>query len=189
MRRNSLAAAALLAAAITSIGLTGPAASAASISASAGPTSQQFAAPDDGIPHGSATYTNGQDQTGSTATVAPDSTNSPAATWVCTVYADNPSLSGYIISGSASQICSGTGFAAERVSGYLQRLRWYGWEDMDSESGSWGSANISEVYLEYDCEGDGEYTFRVLSVGEANGGLYTASAQSATQLRVVGCDA
>lgn len=108
-----------------------------------------------------------------------------APAWVCTVYSSDPRKSGVFVEGDGSQFCSGTGYAATKITVRLQRSRWYGWQTMRTESTSWGSARFLElVDVAYDCSGDGTYTYRMVTTGYANGGAYSQSVQSLNYLRV-----
>lgn len=107
------------------------------------------------------------------------------ASWVCTVYASDPRRSDVFIEGDGSQFCSGSGYAATKITVKVQRHRWYGWQTMRSQSTGWSSSGFIElVDVAYDCSGDGTYTYRIVTTGYANGGLYSQSVQSLNYLRV-----
>lgn len=84
-----------------------------------------------------------------------------------------------------SQFCSGSGYAATKITVKVQRHRWYRWQTMRSQSTGWSSSGFIElVDVGYDCSGDGTYTYRIVTTGYANGGLYSQSVQSLNYLRV-----
>lgn len=66
----------------------------------------------------------------------------------------------------------------------VQRERWYGWQTVHAQWTPWGSSAFRElVDVAYDCSGDGTYTYRMVSTGEAAGGTSTGSTQSLNYLR------
>ena len=128
------------------------------------------------MPIGKATYA-------PTAAAAADQSASAAASWVCTVYADDIWQSGDWAEGDGSQICSGVGFAPEKIRTQIQRHRWWGWETVKTDSTGWSSSNIRTLLPAYDCSDDGTFTYRLVTTGWAQNGAYSQDVQSANDVR------
>jgi hypothetical protein len=106
-----------------------------------------------------------------------------AATWVCTVYADDIWKSGEWAEGEGSQWCSGAGYGPQMIRTQIQRGRWWGWETVKTDTSSWTSAYFLTLLPGYDCDGDGTYTYRLVTTGWAAGGRYSQDVQSLNYVR------
>lgn len=109
----------------------------------------------------------------------------PNAAWVCSIYTSDPWKSGIWITGDGTQTCTGAGYAPMKVNVTIQVYKGLGfWNNRVKSQGSWTSANQETLQPWYDCSGDGTYTYRIVTDGYAQSGMYTQAVQSLNYLRV-----
>ncbi|MFF5225312.1 hypothetical protein [Dactylosporangium sp. NPDC000521] len=106
-----------------------------------------------------------------------------AADWVCTVYASDIWQSGDWAEGEGSQWCSGSGWGPQMIRTQIQRERWWGWETVKTDTSSWTTAYFLTLLPGYDCDGDGTYTYRLVTTGWAAGGSRSQDVQSLNYVR------
>ena len=115
--------------------------------------------------------------------VASTSDSRTAASWVCTVYASDIWKSGEWAEGEGSQFCSGAGYSPIMIRTQIQRDRWWGWETVKTDTSSWTSGYMITLLPGYDCDGDGTFTYRLVTTGWAAGGAYSQNVQSLNYVR------
>ncbi len=116
----------------------------------------------------------------------------PAADWVCTVYASDPSKTTYqghaSIEGEGSQFCSGSGWENTAIRITIQRYAGVGiWNNKYQWTSPWEGVpegDWIDEFIYYYCSGSGTQTYRVVTDGWAVSGWYTDSVQSLNYLRV-----
>jgi hypothetical protein len=106
-----------------------------------------------------------------------------AAPWVCTVYASDIWKDGEWAEGEGSQFCSGSGYSPMMIRTQIQRDRWWGWETVKTDTSSWSSGYMVTLLPGYDCDGDGTFTYRLVTTGWAQGGAYSRDVQSLNYVR------
>ncbi len=106
-----------------------------------------------------------------------------AARWVCTVYASDIWKDGEWAEGEGSQFCSGSGYTPHMIRTQIQRHRWWGWETVKTDTSSWTSGYMVTLLPGYDCDGDGTFTYRLVTTGWAQGGAYSQDVQSLNYVR------
>lgn len=114
---------------------------------------------------------------------APASDSKTAARWVCTVYASDIWKDGEWAEGEGSQFCSGSGYSPMMIRTQIQRHRWWGWETVKTDTSSWSSGYMVTLLPGYDCDGDGTFTYRLVTTGWAQGGAYSQNVQSLNYVR------
>lgn len=125
------------------------------------------------MPTGSATF-----GTNSAATNDPT-----AAAWVCTVYASDIWRDGDWAEGEGSQFCSGSGYTPHMIRTQIQRHRWFGWETLKVDTSSWNYGYMVTLLPGYDCDGDGNHLYRLVTTGWAQGGARSQDVQSLNYVR------
>lgn len=176
------------------------AASAGTANASASPSSQRPKAPslrvvkvsvtpafDNDLPKGKTT--DGPGGVSGKATSAAGIT--PAASFVCTIYASDPSVEdgttskAYVMMGNGLQLCSGAGYANQKITVAIQTYIGLGlWDNRVVVPTAWSSADVVSESAYWDCTGSGTQTYRIVTTGWAASGDYGASVQSENYLRV-----
>jgi hypothetical protein len=103
------------------------------------------------------------------------SSDAAAAPWVCTVHSYDPTKNGPTVSVQADMSCTGSGFMPIQVCDQVQRLRWWGWQNVGNRSCS-GYAYVYADYTtaRYNCAGTGTYNYNGAADGYAQGGAYTS---------------
>jgi hypothetical protein len=107
------------------------------------------------------------------------------ASWVCSIYASDPSKFANTIEGEGWQSCTGSGWSPQRLKVTLQKYKGLGfWNNLTVRDS--GNAYVNFVHGDfiYDCSGLGTQTYRVVTDGYAVGGLYHKAVQSLNYLRV-----
>ena len=107
------------------------------------------------------------------------------ASWVCSIYASDPSKFANTIEGEGWQSCTGSGWSPQRLKVTLQKYKGLGfWNNLTVRDS--GNAYVNFVHRDfiYDCSGLGTQTYRVVTDGYAVGGLYHKAVQSLNYLRV-----
>jgi len=112
-----------------------------------------------------------------------DPANVPTVSIVPATATDMPIGKATWAEGDGSQICSGVGFAPEKIRTQIQRHRWWGWETVKTDSTGWSSSNIRTLLPAYDCSDDGTFTYRLVTTGWAQNGAYSQDVQSANDVR------
>lgn len=119
------------------------------------------------------------------ATAASKSASLAAASWVCSVYASDPTKFANTIEGEGFQSCAGAGWGPQRLKVTIQRYLGLGaWQNKASIDS--GNVWIDFVQRDriYNCAGTGSQQYRVISDGWAVNGAYHLAVQSANYLRV-----
>lgn len=112
------------------------------------------------------------------------STASTAGSWVCTVYASDPSKFANTIDGEGFQSCSGVGWSPQRITVTIQRYCCFGfWNNRASIDSGYVYVNFVQRDRIYDCTGTGSQLYRVVTGGYAAGGSAFQPVQSANYLR------
>jgi len=115
----------------------------------------------------------------------PNSVVTPAADWVCSIYASDPTKFANTIEGEGFQSCSGINWSPQRVKVTLQRYLGLGfWNNLTIVDSGYVYINFVQRDFIFDCSTQGTQTYRVVTDGFAVGGLYSASVQSLNYLRV-----
>ena len=180
----------------TALTLTAGSISAAAASPGSGPAAPTAKAPksvvlvpafDNDLPKGSGSFSasasaSASSRSSASTAVAP---LAAAAAWVCSVYTSDPWLDGVFITGDGTQTCTGVGYAPMKVNVTIQSYGALGfWNNRTAASGSWTAVTMETLQPYYDCSGDGTYTYRLVSDGYAQSGLYHQAVQSLNYLRV-----
>ncbi|MCW4355654.1 hypothetical protein ONR57_20315 [Hoyosella sp. YIM 151337] len=106
------------------------------------------------------------------------------ATWVCSVYASDPSSFANTIEGEGWQSCSGFGWQPQRINVVIQRYLGLGfWQNRANQDSGYVWVNFVHRDLIYDCSGTGSQLYRVVTNGYAQGGAYYQPVQSENYLR------
>lgn len=112
-------------------------------------------------------------------------TVTPMASWVCSIYASDPTKFANTIEGEGFQSCAGSGWAPQNVRATLQKYKGFGfWNNLTRVEWGYTTIDFIDVNFIYDCSGLGTQTYRVVTDGYAVGGLYSSSVQSLNYLRV-----
>ncbi len=108
-----------------------------------------------------------------------------AASWVCSIYASDPTKFANTIEGEGWQSCTGSGWSPQRLKVTLQKYKAFGfWNNLTSRDSGYVYINFVDRNFIYDCSGLGTQTYRVVTDGWAAGGAYHAAVQSLNYLRV-----
>lgn len=128
---------------------------------------------DSDLPTGSVAYTASAPATGSKTLAA-------TASWVCTVYASDPWITGTIVYGDGWQSCTGSGYLQTSLKVTIQTYMGLGlWKNRASLSTSYTNYAWLERYPQYNCSGIGTYTYRIVTDGWA---VYTSYHQAVQSL-------
>lgn len=117
------------------------------------------------------------------ATFGSDTAAAADARWVCTVYASDIWRDGDWAEGEGSQFCSGVGYSPIMIRTQIQRSRWFGWETLKVDTSSWHNGYMITLLPGYDCDGDGNHEYRLVTTGWAEGGRYSQDVQSLNYVR------
>jgi hypothetical protein len=111
----------------------------------------------------------------------------PDASWNCTVYAGDPTWStkNIVIDAEGTQICSGNGWAPQRVRVTLQTYKGLGiWQNRNQNGTPFRNAQIVDYILSTVCKGWGTQTYRTVVDGYEQNGNYHQAVQSGGQPRL-----
>jgi hypothetical protein len=91
--------------------------------------------------------------------------------WACSLWSYTPTKSGSIVSAHATNSCTGSGYQPMQVCDTVQRLRWWGWQNVSGPRCS-GYAYVSSdaVTATYNCAGTGTYNYNGAANGFVEGG-------------------
>jgi hypothetical protein len=107
------------------------------------------------------------------------------ASWVCTIYASDPWFTPPEIEGDGWQSCTGAGYSPTHIKVTIQAYMGLGlWNARYSYTSPWTSSNWDQATVYYNCTGHGRYTYRIVTDGWAQGGLYHSAVQSLNYLQV-----